>query len=355
MSGKRASLSVHNKDTLPPQQILDLFKTCFAEELYHDVGGSLEDTIQEVKSDLYNREYIRAFDSEKKRIAYCCRWSPSRAVAYASLLSYLEPVRNILQCKSSINKSDDRESNRTADACSNGVTTTELDGLRNLSITNSASKVLCIGGGAGGELAALASIFTPCRDFNSKFSTSKKNTDAGDLEVHVVDIADWGSVLTRLEQEISNTWLYGEAVHFTVRFTNRNVLTLTASEMELQNLDLITLLFTTNELFLENRASSIRFLQKLNQECSPGAHLLIVESAGSYSHIQIGAKKFPIQFLIDTILLGKRGEESQGSWELISQNDSLWYRGDERSFDYPLKVENMRFFYRLYKKREVQL
>lgn len=63
------------------------------------------------------------------------------------------------------------------------------------------------------------------------------------------------------------------------------------SSLQLNSLDLITLLFTTNELFSEDKAKSIRFFQALDN-CQPGAHLLIAESAGSYSHITVGTKKF---------------------------------------------------------------
>lgn len=147
-----------------------------------------------------------------------------------------------------------------------------------------------------------------------------------------------------------DTWLFDHADDLDVQFLNLNVLKMSTKELKLPSLDLITLLFTTNELFMEDKAGSIRFFQKLNQECTSGCHLLIAESAGSYSHITVGTKKFPIQFLIDTLLLGKRGEEANGAWDLIDENDSIWYRGKD-DIDYPLKVENMRFFYRLYKKK----
>lgn len=134
------TLPTHHTASLPPQHVIDLFKVTFDSELYRDEQDALSVAIQSVKTDLYNRDYMAAFNSEEKRTAYCCRWSPSRAVAYASLFSQLRPVRDILKCE--IGEGDPVDSN-----------------------------VLFIGGGAGGELISAASIFTPSIDFNAKYST----------------------------------------------------------------------------------------------------------------------------------------------------------------------------------------
>lgn len=313
---KSEQLKIHHEITLPPQEIIDLFKVTFDTELYGADGiDELQSQIQKVKSDLYNRDYIAAFGDEAKRTAYCCRWSPSRATAYASLFAHLQECAQVVRCK------------------------------------ESDQNVLCIGGGAGGELVALASLFTPTREFITKYSTSKQpTTTKNSLNVHLVDISDWCAVVSRLQSTISNKWLYAdESKFFNVHFSNRDILTMSEDDLSLSNLDLITLLFTTNELFSENKQQSIRLLQKFNQFCKKGCLLLIAESAGSYSHITVGTKKFPIQFLIDTVLMGKRGQEEAGAWQLVNQSDSTWYRCDPR-LDYPMKVENTRIFYRLYRK-----
>ncbi|EDO17480.1 hypothetical protein Kpol_1058p17 [Vanderwaltozyma polyspora DSM 70294] len=311
-------LPVHDKNSLPPQEIVDLFKTTFNDELYLQDIETLMQDIQSVKTDLYNREYIEAFSNDIKRVAYCCRWTPSRATAYASLFTHFKEIVQLLTC------------------------------------ANGDQSVLCIGGGAGSEMVAMSSIFTPTRKFASKYAKdvdeSKDQDGKHSLHLHVVDIADWSNVLDRLTKEIADRWLYsGEIKYFDIKFTKDDVLQMKTSQLHLSELNLITLMFTTNELFTEHKTDSIRLLQKFNKECKTGCYLLIVESAGSYSHIMVGSKKFPIQFLIDTILVGKRGEEANGAWELVNQNDSIWYRGD-LNIDYPMKLENMRFFYRLYRK-----
>lgn len=286
--------------SLPSNDVLKLFQDSFR---YLLNSPNLESFIQTVKGDLYERDYIKAFGDDDRRMAYVVRWTPSRALCYSSLFSSLEEIRNII---------------------------TERD-----------SRILCIGGGACGELVGLSAVFAQSRDFYNKERYRSK------LDVKLIDIADWGLIADKLTSEIKKCWLYNEPDYLNVEFLNEDVLNANHdSSLQLNSLDLITLLFTTNELFSEDKAKSIRFFQALDN-CQPGAHLLIAESAGSYSHITVGTKKFPIQFLIDTILLGKDGS---GNWELVKQSDSCWYRC-EKDYDYPLKVENMRFFFRLYKRK----
>lgn len=316
---RSSQLKVHHEDTLPPRELIDLFKLAFNEELYGgDDLDELLSQIQKVKSDLYNRDYSAAFNDEIKRIAYCCRWSPSRATAYASLFAHFKEVSDVVRCP------------------------------------DSDQSILCIGGGAGGELVAFASLFAPTRDFSTKYSVSTESKSNEDLQntlnVHIIDISDWSNVVKRLTDTIQSRWLYADvSKYFNVNFCQEDILKGNPSDLQLSNLNLITLLFTTNELFSENRTESIKLLQRFNQHCKKGCYLLITESAGSYSHITIGSKNFPIQFLVDTVLVGKRGQEASGSWLLISQSESTWYRGDPQ-LDYPMKLENMRVFYRLYKK-----
>ncbi|KAK5962024.1 25S rRNA (uracil2843-N3)-methyltransferase PWA37_000054 [Arxiozyma heterogenica] len=320
-------LPSHNKITLPPQEIIDLFKVTFSNELYVTDFNQLLEQIQKVKTELYNREYIEAFNEDWKRVAYCCRWTPSRAISYASLLSHFPEIVDI------ITKSNESNNNNN----------------------NNGSKILCVGGGAGAELIAITSIFTPFIHTKKKknIDNDSKNTL---LEVTLIDIANWDHVIKRIMDQVKEKWLYNNIWKtYKVNFLNHDILRSIDDEdvknaTSLKKLNLITMLFTTNELFKEDRARSIRFLQRLNQQCQQGCYLLILESAGSYSHITVGSKKFPIQFLIDTILIGARGKGIEGCWELISQNDSIWYRCDN-TLDYPIRLENMRFFYRLYRKK----
>lgn len=286
---------------LESRKVVDLFLENFK---YILAADDLQEMIQKVKGDLYNRDYLSAFDSDDKRFAYVARWSPARALAYASLFSSLEPLRQLL-----------------ADP-------------------NKETSALCIGGGAASELVALGSMFACLKQPNG--DTPSK------LHLNVIDIADWSTIVGSLSSYISQKWFYNPA-KFTSEFVLGDVLSQNAESLRLALLDFITLLFTTNELFCEKKTETIKLLQMLSSHCRKGALLLIAESAGSYSHITVGSKRFPVQFLIDTILAGKPGA-SDGAWEIVDQNESCWYRINTKEVEYPIKLENMRFFYRLYRK-----
>lgn len=287
---------------MTPRDIVHLFNEEFK---YILESSALQEFIQVVKGQLYERDYIAAFDSDDKRFAYACRWSPARALGYSSLFGSLEPIQELLK---------------------------ERSGTK---------RALCVGGGASSELVALGAVFCRLKEYNS--------TSESKLDIDIVDIADWSRIVGNLTNYMKKNWIYkSEGLNST--FYNQDILTDSYSAANYSELDLITLLFTTNELFTEKRKETVQFLQKLNDKCRLGTLLLIAESAGSYSHITVGTKKFPVQFIIDTILLRKKPESEETVWELVEQSDSCWYRINEESISYPMKLENMRFFYRLYRK-----
>ncbi|CAN6663567.1 25S rRNA (uridine(2843)-N(3))-methyltransferase [Trichomonascus vanleenenianus] len=292
------------------QQILDLFTIAF--DRTFALGNELHTRIQAVKAHLFDRDYMTAFGTPENLDAYVVRWSPSRAIGYSSLLQSLKPVSEL---------------------------------FHRLKEQEKAARVLCIGGGAGAEIVALGSIALL--------------NDAVPVQVTSVDIAKWDPVVDKIVHYIAGNW-YGrdvsleqalEAIRldgnesaskFSVKFINHDILTLPEQELDLGSLDLITSMFTTNELFAASKAGTVRFLQSL-AACKSGTLLLLVESAGSYSEIQIGDKKFPVQFLINHTLTGNN------TWRLLEGDDSRWYRVPE-GLKYELKLENMRFFFRLYER-----
>lgn len=292
----------HASHSLSPTKVIDLFLENFK---YILASENLQDMIQQVKGELFKRDYLSAFNSDDKRYAYVARWTPARALAYSSLFASLEPIRKLFE-------DPDRKSH-----------------------------VLCVGGGAASELVGLSSVFCslkqPCGDSPSN------------LEIDVIDIADWSKIVGNLAGFMKSHWLYDE-LKLNANFILGDVLTKSPGDLKLPELDLITLLFTTNELFCEQKTETIKFLHTLSANCRKGALLLITESAGSYSHITVGLKQFPVQFLIDAILVGRPGAEN-GAWTIVDQSESCWYRINDKEVSYPVKLENMRFFYRLYQRK----
>lgn len=298
------------------QQVLDLFRVAFQDTL--EGGNELQKRIQAVKGALYDRNYVEAFGSQENLDAYVVRWSPSRALAYADLLRNLGPVRSLL---------------------------TRMGQNAN---------VLCIGGGAGAEVVALGSI--------ALLDQGRANT-----RVTAVDVASWDLVIDKIVHYVAQNWYMdrcrsegqepsldellermriGDSAQFGVRFINHDILTLPPDALDFAGLDLITSMFTTNELFTSSRVETVRLLQRLSA-CKPGCLLLLVESAGSYSEVKVGSRVFPVQFLIDHTLT------SRSHWKLLDSSDSKWYRVPE-GLDYPMRLENMRYFFRLYQRTDVQ-
>lgn len=290
---------------IPGQKILDLFYRGF--QSTHEQGNKLETQVQAVKGALYDRDYERAFGTQENLDAYVVRWSPSRALGYSALMQSLEPIKTLFQTQPDV-------------------------------------KALTIGGGAGAEVVALGSI------------ALLNENEPVRIKVTAVDVAEWGGVLDKIVHYIAGNW-YKQAASledaltqmsldeakFSVKFINHDILSLSPDTYNLETLDLITSMFTTNELFALSKAGTVRFLRSLSA-CKKGTLLLLVESAGSYSQIQVGTKTFPVQFLIDHSLT------SEGHWKLLEGSDSKWYRVPSNIY-YNLKLENMRFFFRLYERQ----
>lgn len=293
-------------------------------------------SIQQVKTDLFNREYLKAWDSDEKREAYAIRWSSSRALAYGCLLAEQRDIRNCLFEKQHDYVEDEDED----------------EDKSNNTINQHVKNILCIGAGAGGEVIGLSSMISK---FLQKQEISELRANERFFKVHAVDIANWGNIINDIDTYVNDNWIKPNNINTAVnkvelKFDNKDVLKMSHEELNLKNLNLITSMFTTNELISESKLETIKFLKTLSTYCSKNCLFLIVESAGSYSNVSIGSKQFPVFFLIDMILCGKRGDESSGAWEIVDENDSIWYRVN-KDIDYILKLENMRFFYRLYRKK----
>lgn len=293
-------------------------------------------SIQQVKTDLFNREYLKAWDSDEKREAYAIRWSSSRALAYGCLLAEQRDIRNCLFEKQHDYVEDEDED----------------EDKSNNTINQHVKNILCIGAGAGGEVIGLSSMISK---FLQKQEISELRANERFFKVHAVDIANWRNIINDIDTYVNDNWIKPNNINTAVnkvelKFDNKDVLKMSHEELNLKNLNLITSMFTTNELISESKLETIKFLKTLSTYCSKNCLFLIVESAGSYSNVSIGSKQFPVFFLIDMILCGKRGDESSGAWEIVDENDSIWYRVN-KDIDYILKLENMRFFYRLYRKK----
>ncbi|KAB8073176.1 hypothetical protein BDV29DRAFT_175998 [Aspergillus leporis] len=333
--------------------------------------------IQTIKSHLYNRDFDSAFTdaSEDLLRAYALRWSAARALGYTGVF---KSVLKVLL---------------------------KQDGL--LSSTGS-NHVVCIGGGAGAEIVALAASWRDLMDEDEVLSagvagvsldesaeqstTSKpKPTCHFALSVTAVDIADWSSVVDRLSFAVRSPTVPGSRSHpapllhlgdaeretegFAVRFRREDVLSISEDRLKglLQlegdsssgnNTVMVTLMFTLNELFSTSMAKATAFLLRTTDLLQPGTLLLVIDSPGSYSTLKLGKGKaqegegsstvqerqYPMKFLLSHTLLSV----AKGKWEQVYSQDSRWWRRDADSLRYNVGegagLEDMRYQVHIYRR-----
>ncbi|PKX94012.1 25S rRNA (uracil2843-N3)-methyltransferase [Aspergillus novofumigatus IBT 16806] len=378
------------------QLLLNVFKTALLtsdgpHDHEHDRPAGKEELdikslVQTIKSHLYNRDFDSAFaDADEDLLrAYALRWSASRALGYAGIF------KSVL---------------RTLLSGSDGAQVQ----AQGQSLAKETNHIVCIGGGAGAEIMAVAtawrdmmdetalsnSVGTVTLEDESRGQDQNQDTAAAatssprpGLAITAVDIADWSSVVDRLARTIRSPAVPGTKSHpaplesgsadrFAVRFERADVLSLAEEGLrKIVRLDdaaapartvLVTLMFTLNELFSTSMAKTTEFLLRATDLLTAGTVFLVVDSPGSYSTLKLGksAKKdaepdgasatprerrYPMKFLLDHTLLSV----AAGKWEKVYEQDSRWWRRDAARLRYYVGegagLEDMRFQIHAYRR-----
>ncbi|KAF2806586.1 uncharacterized protein BDZ99DRAFT_98331 [Mytilinidion resinicola] len=324
------------------QLLLNIFKNSFAQLLESDFAPLL----QEVKQHLFNRDFAQAFGRQDYLEVYAARWSSSRALGYLEIFEYISKHA----FKS--NKHDGGDS-------------------------RASYKAVCFGGGGGAEVTALGGFL----DFLSRQSGVRvgsalpdQTTEASNrprvmnFDVHCVDIANWGPVADSLYTSMLSTppiYKYASAAaktankplletssfHVTSHQQDLLDLDVPALSILLQDANLVTLMFTLNELYSTSLSKTQALLLKMTACIKKGAYLLVVDSPGSYSTISLNGseKNYPMQWLLDHTLLRKAALEDPASWEKLESDESRWFRLPQ-GLKYPIELENMRYQLHLFQK-----
>lgn len=361
---------------IPHEMQLQLLKI-FKDALPTLSNNNLETTnklLQEVKQALYERDFERAFGRQEYLEAYAFRWSPSRALCYASILIDL---RDHLSETSLFRSSFPDETPNLSSASEDGA---------GASGHNSPFHAACLGGGAA-EVVAFGGLVKHLLQYDKpsvQETQGQRMADAIDaLSTSIqgapmkknflfIDTAAWDNVVQKLTQGLMTPPLLSKyasasakaantallpAGSFTTTFHQANLLDMEKEQLQKllgQNPMLITLLFTLNELYTSSITKTTAFLLTLTAVVQQGTVLLVVDSPGSYSEAVVGkdAKKYPMQWLLDRTLLGKqdeRGEEDGAEWEKLVSDDSRWFRLLE-NLKYPISLENMRYQLHLFRR-----
>jgi 25S rRNA (uracil2843-N3)-methyltransferase len=309
------------------QKSLNIFRDAFEAE-----GEDSNATLQEVKGHLFNRDFAAAFGKEEYLRVYAGRWSPSRALGYAQILL---DVQDLITGEDSVGDDD-----------------------------QSPYRVLCVGGGAGAELVALAAW------------ANLEDNPIRRLKATFLDIAAWGPVVASLHKAVTNApplSQYASAAAkeanvpllledaFSVEFHQQDALKITDGEQcqrFFSSHDLITMMFTLNELYSTSMANTQAILARITAHAPPGTILLVVDSPGSYSTISMNGteKKYPMQWLLDFTLTGPQKKGPDGvagaaKWEKLLEDESRWFRLPA-GLKYPIELENMRYQIHLYRRLE---
>lgn len=359
---KTAGPSRSNKVPIELQQLLlDIFRTSFAPRF--DPGFPA--IVQRIKEHLFNRDFKSAFGQKSFLEAYAMRWSPSRALAYTHIFSQVLSKYHL-------------------DAENLDQASGELPLAASQVPSVSTRRIVCIGGGAGAELVALAAylqvIGHPCASFSDLEGKSKCLPPY--FAIKSIDIADWSTVLKELHScmtaappiseysssaaKEANAALISPAA-CTLSFMQEDVLRMKNEDLATSFTDtaLVTLMFTLNELYSTSISSTTNLLLSLTMLLAPGALLLVVDSPGSYSTVDFekasgsdggGTRKtYPMQWLLDHTLLesaavsASKNASAEGQWEKLESKESEWFRlaNDLR---YPVTLEDMRYQLHLYRR-----
>ncbi|KAG8419662.1 hypothetical protein J3458_004512 [Metarhizium acridum] len=321
------------------QTLVNIFAGAFANVLSSEQLPAL---LQEIKQALYNRDFGRAFGREDCLEAYAARWSPTRALCYASVFLGINAHLDGLASDAASSVESEATQDGAADSPDEqGEARPRRDRL----------KMLCIGGCAAEHVA-----------FASYLDQTKRS---GTLAL--LDSAPWKHVTSMLQMQLTTAPALSKYASAAARasnaalvdpsqlafsFTQADVLSLTAEALseQLGSAPLIvTLMFTLNELYTEGGiGKTTKFLRSLGQVIPGGSLLLVVDSPGSYSEAAVGKekKRYPMQWLLNHTLL--ESESSGYTWDKLESEESIWFRMPE-ALSYPIQLENMRYQMHLYR------
>ncbi|ORX88752.1 hypothetical protein K493DRAFT_341096 [Basidiobolus meristosporus CBS 931.73] len=244
--------------------------------------------LQNIKSLFYNRDYDGVFGTPEHLPVYSAQYIPARALCYYTLFSKEPELLDILSKK---------------------------------------SHLYCMGAGSGSELVGISAAMLHAP------------SEQQEITCHTQDIADWSAVLGDLETTIRKRWGLEEN-NLRCEFSMGSVLETTPQlEEQFQKADLITAMFVMNELFVTKKRA-MDMISLLIKNMRKGSHLLIVDSAGSFSNLKVGERTYMIYMLFDAL---------KNHFAPVISDNARWYRYPNH-LSYPLDLNNMRFFVRLYQK-----
>lgn len=355
------------------QRMLEVFRATFPASSDFE---SLKPILYKVNDALQRRDLNAALANEDHLEAYAIRWSPSRALGYAQLLAWI---------------------------CAEKADDTYIQQLLGTTPNESPAKAVCFGGSAADTMAfagllrhsrpseAAGKPSTPATtevsDSLEALKISATTTDPATtplLHLNHIDIADWDSVLSKLEQGLNTPPVLSKYASASARATNASFLSPGSIEHSFERADildsstedlrstigstpaLLTLLSTLNDLYITSMPRTTAFLKKLTEAAPQDSLLLVVDAPGAHTEVTVTSaegeeekRKYPMNLLVDFALVPKstkktgrkdnEDEQSRPKWEKILEKTSMAYRLRE-GLRYPGSLENLRFQVHLFRR-----
>jgi 25S rRNA (uracil2843-N3)-methyltransferase len=358
------------------QLVLNIFRANFP--ACQDYEG-LKPTLKEIKDALSDRDFEQAFGPLDRLEAYAVRWSPNRALCYASILIEIcKEFRQDVWVKRLVGDED-------SDA-------EEL--LEYPENTARPLNIVCYGGGAA-EVMAFGAILryvrpaTTGKPFASSVQSEAVTKSMGSLSIsgalalspilnlHLVDIANWAPIVSSLQTGLTTPPILSKYASASAKANNASFLApdllntsfhqcniFEASQDELESMigvetALITLFFTLSDLHASSVAKSTAFLLKLTLATPKNSLLLIVDSFESSSEPTVEKddqgkekKRYPMHYLLELALMEKRlpkVADEKPAWQKLVGDESRLFKLKE-GLKYPIGLENIRFQVHLFGK-----
>jgi len=335
--------------------------------------------LKEIKDALSYRDFEQAFGRLDRLEAYAMRWSPNRALCYASVLVEI--------CKEFSEEVWIKHLLGEEEHDAEGV----LEYPEN---TARRQKIVCYGGGAAEVMAfgAMLRYIRPAatgKPFVAKVQAETVTTSMGPqsisgaptlspiLDLHLIDIANWAPIASSLQTGLVTPPILSKYTSTSVKANNASFLApdllntsfrqcniLEASQDELEPVigaeaAFITLFFTLSDLHASSVAKSTAFLLNLTLATPKNSLLLIIDGPESPTEAAIEKddqskekKSYPMHYLLDLILMEKhfpKAVDDNPAWEKLVEDQSRLFKL-EQGLKYPIGLENIRFQVHLFRK-----
>ena len=246
-------------------------------------------TVQTIKGLLYDKKWLEAFGDEELLDAYAGRWVPSRVLCFRELFAESEELRKVISGSDEVAGDDVPETEKGESS-------------------KGKSKIVSLGGGAGTEILAIASLIHGQRllDRQNGEEFSDRYPDwVG------VDYGPWNGVLEKFSSAFTSLWHLDlpspcHQMDLLKSVSPDPLLPLISGDTSL-----VTLIFTICELMAQSRPGTIRLIRNLTTNLRSGGMLLVADSASDIAEFELGSsgRKWPVYMVLDATLLGTKDAE----------------------------------------------